>query len=484
MKKNYGLNNIENNSEKGEFIAEDMAKNDVNVRAETRKTNRFTVFAILFSVALILTFFLGYLARGYAYSDSGRIVTEINKIIDDTSIYADKLTADKIAELIRKEILANDKYARYYTPEEYKTMLEEGAGNYSGMGVAIAEDGTIIRVSLNSPAFHAGVKVGDKFIAGKVKGEEDYSYFNEIKDENGELKPTVQAILDVCKSYYLNEKIPFILTHDGENAEYSFAKEDYIVSYVEYFDDEKFLGFATDDDGFFKDFITDSGKQELPSDTAYIKLYEFEGGAATQFSKAMEFMKERNKTKLVLDLRDNGGGLINILLEIASHLVNNNGKGNIKIMGVEEKSGTTHYSTVENNFYEGLTDISVIANGNTASASECLIGALIAYGNAERYGGANFSYEKLVLTDYIESRGDYTTYGKGIMQTTYGLMSGGALTLTTAKIYWPGDYNTVCVQDEGIKTTLPENKVKNENAIARAVEILHAKQSETNGDGV
>ena len=139
-------------------------------------------------------------------------------------------------------------------------------------------------------------------------------------------------------------------------------------------------------------------------------------------------------------------------------------------MDVQEKTVKTHFSTSKNNFRAWLKEISVIADSNTASASECLIGALMDYGGAN-FGGALFSSNMLVLTDFIESRGYYSTYGKGIMQTTYQLASGGAFTLTTAEIFWPR--TRVCVQDVGIKTNNPKNQVDDEFAIARAVEILH-----------
>ena len=182
-------------------------------------------------------------------------------------------------------------------------------------------------------------------------------------------------------------------------------------------------------------------------------------------------MQSRGKTKLILDLRDNGGGLITVLLDIASYLINDNGAAGLKVLGVKEKNNTTAFFTAENRFTATLTDISVIANDGTASASECLIGALIAYGNAER-NGARFDYDRLILTRKHETRDIYCTFGKGIMQTTYGLRTGGALTLTTAYIYWPEPFNDVCIHDKGITTEVEENCVSDAAAIARADAVL------------
>jgi carboxyl-terminal processing protease len=71
----------------------------------------------------------------------------------------------------------------------------------------------------------------------------------------------------------------------------------------------------------------------------------------------------------------------------------------------------------------------VLANENTASASECLLGVLVHYGDVLK------NNSDVILE--MNEEGAYRTYGKGIMQTTYMLLSGGALKLTTAKIYWP-----------------------------------------------
>ena len=87
-------------------------------------------------------------------------------------------------------------------------------------------------------------------------------------------------------------------------------------------------------------------------------------------------------------------------------------------------------------------------------------------------GENGFSYSD-VLVEYNKERGDYSTYGKGIMQTTYMLSTGGALKLTTAKIVWPD--GETCIHGKGIAQTDEKNQINSENAITRALEILAAK---------
>lgn len=476
LKKIKSEDNIDTDIKNQIAGAETIAAESINAEeADRRKTNRFTFIAVTLSALFLLTFLLGFFVRGWIYSEVGRKSNEITDLIEEASYYMDMLTSDDIAEMfVEKLRKQGDKYARYYNPADYKKMLAESAGNYSGIGLQLDVDGEIYKVYNNSSAYRNGVLKGDVILGGIFAGENEYVDFALRTEEKKTEVPDAtlsDTIAEFFGGFKDGDEINVKLLRDETEISVSLKKEDYVVSYVEYFDNGGALYFATDIDGEFKEFRTEEiKKEELPDDTAYIKLYEFEGGAAEQFGAAMDFMEERGKEKLILDLRDNGGGSINVLLEIASHLVNDKDANNIKILDVQEKSVKTHFSTSQNKFHENLKEISVIANYGTASASECLIGALIDYGSSE-FRGAKFSEIKIVLTDFVEKRNDYTTYGKGIMQTTYELKSGGAFTLTTAEIYWP--QSGKCIHDVGITTTDPNNKVSDEQAIARAIKVLH-----------
>lgn len=461
----------------------EMKENLSAAENKRRAVNRNALLSVLFATILIIAFFLGYFVRGYSEPAYARKISEIIKLINSMSVYPSEQSADDLARKLLKDVLKDDKYAYYYTAEEYKKILEEDKGNYSGIGAAFSQDGKIAKVYLNSPAYNngEGLKLGDKLLAGKYKGDEEYTDFQEkLNTENFAVHDYAKkTILDVYTEFFsefeLNEVFKVKVERDGEPLEFELSKQNYVVSYVEYFDDEKYYYFSTDEDGF-------SGRQSdekfisgLSGDTAYIKLYEFEGGAAVQFAEALSFMRERGKSKLILDLRDNGGGLINVLLDIASYLITDeNGSSGLKVVKVKEKDATTHYSTSSNRFSGDITDISVIANKNTASAAESLIGALNDYGDKDLFGGAAFSLDRLILTEADEN-GVYRTFGKGIMQTTIRLNTGGALKLTTAYIYWPLSNPEICVQDTGIETTDEFNRVSDEDAISRADEVLHAE---------
>ena len=473
---------------------------------ERKKTNRNGLIAVLLAAVIITMFFLGYFVREITEPNSGQKLNEIIKIIEDKSVWATEMSADDLAEQLVNKLLVDDKYAKYYSPSEYKRVQKEDSGAYSGVGVAFDALGTVAQVNMNSPAYKSGVNVGDKIVAGVYKKdvqtdeESDKIFTNfsekllEEQEENEE-----KTIFDIYGEFFadfeLGEEFDVEIRRGDKIIELTLKKENYTVAYVEYYDSESYFYFSTE-----KETVKEQGKDvekdvfgarveigrgnpELSVDTAYIRLCAFEGTAATQFNGALDYMKQQGRTKLIIDLRGNGGGLIGVLTEIASYLVYDNGKPQIKVLKVKEKLSETHYSTSGDNFYDNITDISVIANCGTASASEALIGALNDYGDSVEYGGANFSLNNLVLTGYNAERKTYCTYGKGIMQTTYGLKSGGALMLTTAYIYWPVSKDEsgkpICIQDVGITTPVEENCVSDENAIKRANEILHTVIEET-----
>ena len=439
-----------------------------NNEENRKRQNRKSLLAILITVLLMVTFFLGYFVCFFARSEESRKFDEIKNFIDKQGINVENLSADEIAKEMLNILLKNDRYAEYYTAEEYAEVTKNNAGNYTGYGFSVDNGGVIVRVYWNSPAHISGLKEGDVLKGGKKDGEEQVVYF--APTENKTFSDNMTEFFATVED---GEEISLICLREEEEKEIKVKRQAYILSYVLYADSEKGYEFKTED-GEFKGVETENGMIGLSDNIAYIRLTAFEGGAAWQFGKAMEYMKSRERTKLILDLRNNGGGLLNVLTDIASYLINDNGKESILVTNVEEKSRNSQYYTSRNNFNEGLKTICVLANYNTASASESLIGALIAYGNSQVYNGAEFNYNNLIITAKHPVRETYSTYGKGIMQTTYLLKSGGALKLTTAKLFWPAGYSSTCIQDVGIIQENPLNQVSDKNAVNRAIEILSA----------
>lgn len=137
-------------------------------------------------------------------------------------------------------------------------------------------------------------------------------------------------------------------------------------------------------------------------------------------------------------------------------------KGDL-LVNAKLKNGATNFNLEKKGDNDYINQTVVLANKNTASASEALIGAM------QFYGAGGFNLDKLVC-EYNGNRKDYSTFGKGIMQTTYSLSTGGAIKMTTAKIYWP-DQET-CIHDVGITPKNEKNCVNEGMALTRAIEIL------------
>ena len=173
----------------------------------------------------------------------------------------------------------------------------------------------------------------------------------------------------------------------------------------------------------------------MPENAAYIRFDTFTGSAEADFADAMARYKEEGKTQLILDLRDNGGGSVDILRNIASYFIKSEkGKKNV-VMKVAYKTHVDDSYISDPSVYANYTfdKIKVLINGNTASASEALIGAMLDYGT-------------ITYADLFGA----TSYGKGIMQTTYShTFNKDAIKLTTARIVWP--ISDTCIQGTGIK---------------------------------
>jgi C-terminal processing protease CtpA/Prc len=242
---------------------------------------------------------------------------------------------------------------------------------------------------------------------------------------------------------------------------FTLNKTAYRVSYVTYYDNEiKYCFESENNESLTAKTYYGKGNSMLDSDTAYIAFAGFEGRADVQMINALAKMKERGRTKLILDLRGNGGGRMDILTEIAGALIYCNGKNNFAVAIAEGTRDKSTFYSGKNRYNTAITSISVLADKHSASASECLIGAMIHYGGA-------FSRDKLIIEK--DESGKATTYGKGIMQTTYGLIGGGALKLTTARMLWPD--GTTCIHGKGI-TAKAENQVEKDQVLSRALEVL------------
>ena len=403
---------------------------DTSSTTPKRKKGRYILLTVFLSV---LTFFCG-LGTGWAIlGEKTRSFLKVRYLlqhnyyeeIDDETLY------DVVFNAINSQLL--DDYSKYMTEEEYAAVLQSNAGAQSGTGLSFykkdVEKGLlrIARVAGNSPAEAAGMQAGNIIVGVGA---------TETAIEACDTFAKLSALMQPFKA---GEEFCVKVNNNGEEEIYKVAKKAFTENYVFYRSATTAYRFTGDQ----AQTLTAAGEPlaALPADTAYICLTQFNGGAAEQFAKAMGVFREENKKNLVLDLRNNGGGSMAILCEIAAYFCKTATDKEPIIAFADYGEKVTAYRADENlydSYFQKDSRVCVLANHNSASASEALMGSMIDY-NATRY-------EDICLT---EENGVAKTYGKGIMQTTIPLgISSDALKITTAKILWPKSSN--CIHQRGV----------------------------------
>lgn len=428
-----------------------MNENNTNRPIKTRKFK--LILSLVIALCVLVSFVGGYFSYYLINRKSVTVAADIARIMQDVGYIVDPETGE-IREITEEEIayaLVNaflDEYSAYFTAEEYKEKRAQDKGSRSGVGVSFYTTEPVVgKVSGNSPAFKAGITAGDIIISGKA----------------GEIEQTFQTSTQVVEFMIAADGKEMTLTakRGGEEKTFTLTESEYTTTYITYFDSEKeFFYESKTADGKVEESSRNGGMKDLDDDTAYIRLDQFEGDAAKQLDGALSFMKERGRSKLILDLRNNGGGSMTVLEDIAALLIDNDGKSRFTIAVAKGKETEEEFKTGRNAFYEHITGVAVIANDRSASASECLIGAMLHY-------GGQFNQDRLVIEKNAD--GVAKTYGKGIMQTTYMLITGGAFKLTTARVFWPD--GKTCIHGKGIAPT-ESNAVESVDAVKRAVQTL------------
>lgn len=317
----------------------------------------------------------------------GKMSTERKiKVIENlvNKKFVDDVDNDELEEYLYAGYVSglNDKYSTYMTAEQFKSFKEELKGSYSGIGIRVtfSEDKKLFvdGVYDGSPAQKAGICEGDIIsVAGDI----------EITDEESYLKA-----IEFIKS----AKDDFVVKGMHENG------EEYSVNVTNEAIDVPTVSCCM-----------------AEGNIGYIKISEFESNTAEQFKAAV---KELNGMKgLVLDLRDNPGGFLTVVNEIADEILP---EGTITY--VEYKDGSKEYYKSDEKCMD--IPIAVVVNGSSASASEVLTGAIKDFGAGKIVGSK--------------------TFGKGVVQDTFSLSDGSAVKLTVAKYYTP---NGVCIHDKGIE---------------------------------
>lgn len=300
-----------------------------------------------------------------------------------------------------------DPYSDYYTPEEAVEVYQEMFNSFTGIGVYIEEkDGyiNIIDTIKNSPGEKAGLKKDDLIIS--IDGKD-------------------------TKGITIKEASKLIKGLKGTSVKLGLKRNDKSLPiYVE----------------IIRDNITINPVEYkvLENNIGYIKLNEFSMNSSMEINKALTELDKKNVVKIILDLRDNPGGLLDQVIEISKHFIT---KG--PIVHIQERNTAlfTHMSTTQKHKYK----LVLLVNENSASASEILAGAV------------KDSKAGIIIGK--------RTFGKGIVQSLIPLSNNSIIKLTTAKYLTP---NKTSIHGKGVEPDiLVENEEDTDKQLKKAIEYLN-----------
>ena len=269
----------------------------------------------------------------------------------------------------------NDPYSQYYTSDEFQTLKEQTSGSFVGIGVYIGVNSendkiTIISPIEGSPAQKSGIKSGDVVVKVNGKSIESKTVDEVIKQIKGKENTTVSLTVE----------------RDGKEIDFDITR---------------------------KTIVTKSVSSEVKEDNiGYLRITSFDENTYKEFKENLSNLKEKGIKGLVIDLRDNPGGLLDVCVDIADDLI---GEGTI--VYTKDNSGKKEYYKSDKNELD--MPMAVLINGGSASASEILTAALVDNNKAVAIGE--------------------TSFGKGLVQSVKGLKDGTGYKLTTAQYFTPND---------------------------------------------
>jgi len=344
-------------------------------------------------------------------------IKEIKDMIDKNSLYGstDKEQVDTLLAGLLNSL--DDGYSAYYNKENMDALMESTSGTYCGVGILVSQSVitgviTVVRPFKDGPAYNAGMLKGDIII--KVDG---------ISVEDTDLNEVVTHMKGEEGT-----SVTITVLRGEEEIDLTMKRAKIEVPTVEY--------------------------EMLENKIGYIQVTEFDDVTIDQFKKAIADLEDKGMVALVIDLRDNPGGLVNTAVKMVDRIVPTG-----LVVYTEDAAGNrkNDYATTAQ---EMNIPIAVLVNGNSASASEIFCGALR-------------DYEKAIIVGT-------QTYGKGIVQVVATLSDGTGVKFTTAEYFTPSGYavhgkgitpDVVVDLDEELKTLseIPKDK---DNQLKAAVEEL------------
>lgn len=265
-----------------------------------------------------------------------------------------------------------DPHSNYLSPKMYQSLKEQTQGSFAGIGVVMGMDNNkninIVAVMEDSPGQKAGLAEGDQIIAVDGTPVTEMAFDEVAAHVRGE--PGTDVVLTIMR--------------DGTQQDYTITRDNIKLKTV--------------------------GHEMLDNNIGYIQIVSFSEDTAQEFMDAYTDLQNQGMQGLVLDLRNNPGGLLGACVDIAKNLVP---KGDIVSIVDKDGNKEVYSSDLEQVQYP----VAVLINKNSASASEILSGAI------------QDTKSGVIIGE--------TSYGKGSVQTILPMMDDDAVKLTIAKYYTP-----------------------------------------------
>jgi carboxyl-terminal processing protease len=345
-------------------------------------------FAILAVVIVFLGALIGGLFGKLPVGTSADTSVSPEKIIADYREALEVVNANYVGKPDREKILDSsiqgmlwtlDPHSSFFTRDEFRKLYEEQASQFYGIGVSILQhrDGVYVQsVIPNTPADKAGLRYGDKFLQVDGKSAKDWSSAEVSKNVRGERGTAVKVQMERVGAA---KPLEFEIVRGGVP----------LPSIRNYF--------------------------MLPNGAGYIGLTGgFQETTAEELDAAIADLEKQGMKSLVLDLRGNPGGLLPQAIEVVSRFVPQ-GQTVVSVKGRARYAKTQELRATGGKSHD--FPLVVMINGNSASASEIVAGAVQDYGRGIIVGTGSF--------------------GKGLVQRVFPLPYGTGLTLTTARYYTP-----------------------------------------------
>ena len=338
-------------------------------------------------------------------------LSAIKKVLDEE--YLGDIDEEKLIDGAIKGYVdgVGDEYTEYFTKDEMEKLMISVEGDYVGIGIYMTLNNSnqivVLTPIKGSPAYDAGILPGD--IIKKVddieySGEEMSEAAAKIKGEEG-------------------TKVELVVERDGNELTFDVERKSIDLNHVE--------------------------SKVLENNIGYIQISTFDDGCSDEFEEELKKLKNENINSLIIDMRNNGGGIVKEALSIADMLIE---KDKTLLITVDKNEKEEVSYSKSKPVIDGSIKIVVLVNGNSASATEILSGALKDNQRAQIVGE--------------------TTYGKGVIQNLMKLKDGAGLKITTEEYFTPlrNKINKV-----GITPDLEVKQEKNSEQdiqLQKAIELL------------